>query len=382
MTTPGSAPAEDHATPSPAGGLDQFARGIMSGRERGVRASAVRAALSAAEPFYAAAAASRNWLFDSGLKKSHRLPRPVISVGNITTGGTGKTPVVRWLAERLRDHGRRAAVVARGYGSTPGELGDEQVMLDALLNGGQVAGRVHVVASPDRLAAAGRLLRDRPDVDVLILDDGFQHRRVARDLDLVLVSATSPFGYDHVLPRGMLREPLSGLRRAGAVVVTHADQVAPADLASILARLRGIHPGVPVYRATHAPDSVHTPAGDRLPPDELAGRSWFAACGIGDPQVFLRQLQAVGGRCAGYRWFSDHHSYSAADLDDLRKAARAAKADVLVTTEKDWAKLGALPSARDGGPPVWRVDVRVRFAEGDEAPLWAQVVAALSSRAE
>src|SRR5687767_11141712 len=168
----------------------------MSGEQAGLVAGVLRTGMSAAEPFYAAVAAARNRLFDAGLRKSHLLPRPVVSVGNITTGGTGKTPVVRWLAERLRDHGRRVAVLARGYGATAGEAGDEQVMLDHLLNDGTTdARRVVLVANPDRVAAATRLLGERPETDAFVLDDGFQHRRLARDLDVVLVSATSPFGY-------------------------------------------------------------------------------------------------------------------------------------------------------------------------------------------
>jgi tetraacyldisaccharide 4'-kinase len=381
MTTHGSAPPEQPPPPRPArAGLDHFARAVMSGEARGARASLLRAALTVAEPFYAGAAAARNWLIDSGLKRPHRLSRPVISVGNITTGGTGKTPLVRWLAGRLREEGRRAAVIARGYGAAAGTLGDEQLMLDRLLNAGRADDRVTVIANPDRVAAAERLLRERPDLDAIVLDDGFQHRRLARDLDVVLLSATSPFGYDHVLPRGMLREPLSGLRRANAVVITRTDQVSPQEVEAIERRVRSLHPDVPVYRAIHAPGALHTADARTLPLGELSTRAWFALCGIGDPQAFVRQLAALGGRCAGNRWFPDHHHYSERDVDDVRRAALAAGADVIVTTEKDWAKLQSLRSARDGHPPLWRVDVRVQFLGDGEALLWDQVKAALSAR--
>jgi tetraacyldisaccharide 4'-kinase len=348
----------------------------MSGQARGVRASLLRAALAAAEPLYAGAAASRNWLFDSALRKSHRVPRPVISVGNVTTGGTGKTPLVRWVAERLRADGRQVAVLARGYRAARGELGDEQVMLDRLLNDGHADNRVTVMANPDRVAAAGRVMRERPEVNVFVLDDGFQNRRLARDLDVVLLSATNPFGYEHVLPRGMLREPLAGLRRAGAVVITHADQVSGAEADAIEHRVRSLHPTVPIYRAVHAYAAFHTAEGQTLPLGDLSPRAWFALCGIGDPRTFVRQLESVGGRCAGHRWFADHHHYTEQDLEDVRREARAAKADVIVTTEKDWVKLAALSSARAGEPPVWRVDLRVRFLGDGEGRLWEQVKAA------
>lgn len=362
------------------GGLEQYARRVMSGDERGARAALLRATLAAAEPVYGWVAAGRNKLFDAGLKKAHRLPRPVISVGNITTGGTGKTPVVRWVAERLRDDGRRVAVVARGYGAEPGQLGDEQVMLRRLLNGNGAADPVIVVADPDRVAAAERVLSERPQVDAFVLDDGFQHRRLARDLDIVLVSATSPFGYGRLLPRGMLREPIGALRRAGAVVLTHADQVPAAELEGIEQRIGQFNPDVPVYRASHAHAALHTGAeGTTRPLEELRTRSWFAVCGIGDPATFVRQLQSVGGRCAGYRWFSDHHHYTKADLADVRREAGAAGADVVVTTEKDWAKMESLAPVPGADVPVWRVDVQIQFAKDGEARLWDQVRRAASA---
>src|SRR4051794_36561894 len=177
---------------------------IVSGEATGVGPASIRALLSLAEPFYAAAAGARNRAFDRDPRKLRRLPRPVISIGNLTAGGTGKTPVVRWLASRLRDDGLRVAVLSRGYKATPGSLGDEQRMLESLLNG---PGKVPVVirADPDRYSTGVAALREHPEIDVFLLDDGFQHRRLGRDLDLVLVNMTEPFGYGHVLPRGLLR---------------------------------------------------------------------------------------------------------------------------------------------------------------------------------
>ena len=370
-------PPPHHPTPAPNSprGFDQFARRVMSGEQNGVAASVLRAGMSAAEPFYAAVATARNRLFDAGLRKSHRLPRPVVSVGNITTGGTGKTPVVRWLAGRLRDHGHRVAVLARGYGARPGHAGDEQVMLDRLLNDGMPElQRVAVLANPDRVAAATQFLREHPETDAFVLDDGFQHRRLARDLDVVLVSATGPFGYGHVLPRGMLREPLRGLGRAGAVVITHADQAPAGELEAIEREVRRFNPHAPVYRAVHAHAGLRRGADhESRPIEDLRAMNWFALCGIGDPRTFLRQLQSIGGRYAGHRWFADHHGYTDADLAAVRAEARAAGADVLITTEKDWAKLKDLPGSGDADLTLSRVDVRVRFHDDGEARLWEQV---------
>ena len=373
----------EHSSP---GTFDQFARAVMSGTDRRARAAALRLALASAEPVYAGAAALRNWLFDAGLRSRHRLPRPTISVGNITTGGTGKTPVVRWLAGRLRERGLRIAVLSRGYragghgGGAGGALGDEQVMLDRALNAPAEQYRVVLVADPDRVRGAQEALRLRPETDVFLLDDGFQHRRVARDLDVVLVSATSPFGYGHVLPRGMLREPLRGLRRAGAFVISHADQVPPEELGAIEATLRRHNGAAPIYHAAHAHAALRTSADAVRPLEDLRGRRYFAFCGIGDPSTFFRQLESLGGRSVGECSFVDHHAYTEHDLASLRRAASAAGADVLLTTEKDWVKLEALPSARLEAPPVWRVDVEIQFRGDDGERLLDQVMPALGER--
>ncbi|HSU68635.1 MAG TPA: tetraacyldisaccharide 4'-kinase, partial [Tepidisphaeraceae bacterium] len=224
---------------------EQRIKRIMSGEACGVGPALVRSVLAIAEPFYSAAARLRNHSFDSGRKTVKSLPRPVISIGNVTTGGTGKTPAVRWLAERLRDEGRHVAILSRGYKSVDAGLGDELTMLDRALNApGKPA--VLVRANPDRFIAGTRLLEQAPETNVFILDDGFQHRRLARNLDIVLINALEPFGFDHVLPRGMLREPLTSLRRADAIVVTHCDRVSAEAIGSVESTIRRYHPGVPL----------------------------------------------------------------------------------------------------------------------------------------
>src|SRR4051812_23350103 len=197
--------------------MEDFYRRVMNGTERGVAAMSLRALTSAIEPIYRGVVNARNARFDRG-RSVQRVDRPVISVGNITTGGTGKTPVVRWLADALRARGIQPAILMRGYKSAPGQTSDEQELLRSQLPS------VVVHANPDRVAGAQEVLRDHPDVQAFILDDGFQHRRLHRDFDLVLIDATNPFGYDRLLPRGLLREPLAGLARAHAILITRADQ--------------------------------------------------------------------------------------------------------------------------------------------------------------
>jgi len=359
---------------------------VMSGAERGPIAAALRAGLTAVEPFYSAAVGLRNRGFDRP-GRAKRLPRPVISVGNITAGGTGKTPVVRWLAEHLRSRGRNVAVLSRGYKAVPGSLGDEQRMLDRLLNrvdppSVKPLSPVLLYADPDRHAAGERALREHPEIDVFLLDDGFQHRRLARDLDLVLIRATEPFGYGHVLPRGLLREPLSGLRRAGAFVLTHADGVDAAERARISGELGRHNPAAPIFAAVHATVAIRSApsAGapdEELPLERLSGIRAFAFCGIGNPGSFQRELRLRCGTLVGNRWFADHHAYTPADLHAVQDAARKAGADILITTEKDWVKLAELPPV--GGLPIWRLDIAASFLHGDDQRLLQRVEQAINS---
>jgi tetraacyldisaccharide 4'-kinase len=355
--------------------LENFFRGVIGGSRRGPAAMVTRALLSATQPFYAGATIVRNRLFDARLFSTTKVAVPVLSVGNITTGGTGKTPMVRWLVSRLRQSGHNVGVLARGYKADTG-LGDEMVMLDHALNTGTQR-PVLLRAHPRRALAAQSLLRDAPQTDVLVLDDGFQHRRLVRDLDVVLLSAVDPFGGGHLLPRGWLREPLRELRRASALVLTHADQISPADQRTILARLERLHPGAPRYRATHSHDGLRAEAASSEPPDrslnDLAGRKFFAFAGIANPAVLHRQLAATPGECVGQHWFDDHHRYTTRDLANLRDSARAAGAELLITTEKDWVKVSPLCAMVSSLPEVWRIDATLRFLDDDEDGLWRLV---------
>jgi tetraacyldisaccharide 4'-kinase len=267
---------------------------------------------------------------------------PVVSVGNLTVGGTGKTPIVIWLARRLREMGRRPAVVSRGYGGRAGsgpllvsdgggpgcsaaECGDEPFLMAQLLGG------VPVIVGSDR--AAGAELARRRGAQLVLLDDGFQHRRLARDLDIVLLDAGSPFGDHRLLPAGTLREPLSALRRADLILITRS----PADesFAEIEQVVREHNRTVPILRAGHRPvgfvDSSGQPA---QRPDRVMG-----FCGIGNPDRFRADLESMEIELLDFRPYPDHHRYSAAEIDRLRVRARELGA-VPVTTEKDLARLG------------------------------------------
>ena len=315
-----------------------------------------------AEVGYAAGVGVRNLLYARGVLGMRRVGVPVVSVGNITTGGTGKTPVVRWLVEQLRGVGYRPGVLMRGYKRAAGGVSDEQAMLEEMLEGGVVH------AEADRVAGAKQVLAEHPEVDVLVLDDGFQHRRMGREFDLVLVDGREPFGYRHVLPRGLLREPMRGLGRADAFVITHSDEIGEGEQRAIEEELRSHNAAAPVYRARHVQTGLR--AGEqRLEMGKLGGRRFYAAAGIGRPEGLERKLAQFGAGYCGHRWFEDHHDYGAEDLAAIRREAKAAGADVVVVTEKDWAKIRRLAGAGDDGMPIWRLEMRIAFEGQGESGL-------------
>jgi tetraacyldisaccharide 4'-kinase len=346
--------------------LERYHRDLISGARRGPGAALMRGALGAGEPLYAAVTSLRNRLFAAGVIASHRVDRPVISVGNITTGGTGKTPVVRWLADRFIHSGVRPAVLLRGYRG-----GDEARLLAS-----QVSEAI-VEADPDRVAAARRVIEAHPQVGVFVLDDGFQHRRIQRDFDLVLIDASNPFGFGHLLPRGLLREPLAGLARASAFLVTHTEIGEDPTIESTLRRHNAL---APIYRCRHVHCGLRDAHGRSISLADARGRKALAFCGIGNPAAFDRQIESAGITLVASRWFADHHDYAHVDLEHLKEESGRSGAELLLTTEKDWVKLSpVIGSAVNELPPLYRVELRIEFAESDEPRLFEQIESATRS---
>jgi tetraacyldisaccharide 4'-kinase len=333
---------------------------IISGERRGPAAALARGALAALAALY------RAGLFFSDLR--FRVPgavrsasRPVVSVGNLTVGGTGKTPMVAYLAEMASQMGGRPVLLSRGYGAAAGRPNEEAVELARLCPG------VPHLQSPDRRQALEDWAAANP-CDLAILDDGFQHRRLARDLDIVLVDALRPFGYGRLLPRGLLREPLSALRRVDVVVITRADLVSPQALALLKQTIADrARPAAPILVAAHQPTGLVLADGSRRQADWLRGQEIAAACGIGNPGAFRRTLERAGGRVRWFEVFPDHYAYTPADLDRLIRAAEAAGVNALVTTGKDLVKWQPLLAAGQAPPVlVAALEVRLQVLEGEE----------------
>lgn len=342
-------------------------REIQAG-QRGFGRSMARAGLSVLSGGFAVGTSLRRAAYGVKLRRPQRLDVPVVSVGNLAVGGTGKTPFVAWLATRLLEAGRRPGILARGYGADVvhagepgGPLNDEGAVLRHVL-GKAVPQR----QDPDRARGGRELLARHPGTDVLVLDDGFQHWALARDLDIVLLDATCPFGYGRLLPRGRLREKPAALARAGAVVLTRIDALDDAARQRLIARV-GVHTDAPVAGAQTVATQVVT-GGRGEAPSVLRGTPVYAVSGIGTPDAFRRTLEDLGAAVVGHRTFPDHHGGSRADWQRIEREAKEAGAARIVVTRKDAVKLRPLPD------DLSVLDVETEVVFGAEA-LWRTVMA-------
>jgi len=300
------------------------------------------------------------------------LPGFVVSIGNLTVGGTGKTPAACMLARWALHEGYRVAVLSRGYGghygekvlevsdehginATPAEAGDEPVLMARRLPG------VPVVVSRQRYLAGLRAL-EKHGSDFFILDDGFQHLGLKRNLDLVLVDATNPFGNGHLLPWGPLREPFVHLERAHAFLLTRAGDGAGGDVAALLSER---FPGKPLFRSDHLPERIFFPfRREAYPPRRLEGKRVAAFAGIGRPEAFHDTLKRLGAEVVVFKAFPDHHLYTPGEIQALIMEKEGHGADWLITTEKDWVRLESL------GPPyphLAYLEVTFTLVSGSEA---------------
>jgi tetraacyldisaccharide 4'-kinase len=286
---------------------------------------------------YGAATRLRSGLYRAGILRPKRLGGAVISVGNLTVGGTGKTPMALWIAERLASEGEPAAILTRGYrgsNSADGNTSDEAQLMRARLGD-----HVEVGVGADRFAA-GRDLQQR-GVNWFVLDDGFQHMQLARDVDILLIDATNPFG-GQLLPAGRRREPRSALGRADIIVIVRSSH-APAVEAAIRRDSNApIFYARPELAAIRHVNSAGPAASEIVDAGAIRGRKLFAFCGIGNPPAFLADLQRWNFPIAGHEFYRDHHRYTQAEVDALARQARAARAEALICTEKDVFNLGGL----------------------------------------
>lgn len=333
----------------------------------GLGASVARAALAPASLLYGVVTGIRNALYDRGAFRARPVALPAIGVGNLSVGGTGKTPVAAWLAGELLARGARPAVVLRGYG-------DDEPLVHARLTPAAV-----IVASPDRVAAVADAARR--GADVAVLDDAFQHRRASRDVDVVLVSADAWPGGVRLLPAGPFREGLGSLGRAQLVVITRK-AASPADAERVARAIAVAAPGTPQARVHLSPTAlVNAVTNDVVPLTVLRDAPVVAACGIGAPHAFAAQLAAVGARVELHA-FPDHHAFGDADIAELARAAtRLGGQGRVVCTLKDAVKLAS--RWPEGAPALWYVSQQVILEAGRDVldPLLDSVLHARSTAA-
>jgi tetraacyldisaccharide 4'-kinase len=316
---------------------------LIEGPPKSLGARPIRLLLRIASWGYRCGVAFRNKLFDLGIKRSHAAPVPVISVGNLTTGGTGKTPTVAMLVSMLKELGHRPGIISRGYRELSEGGNDEARVLEQLC-----PGTPHV-QNQDRVAASHEVSANN-GCSIIIADDAFQHRRLKRDLDIVLVDALNPWGHDALLPRGLLREPLSGLRRADVVILTRADLidensrteiwnvVEERNQTSVRVELTFATAGLlgftgnqqAIGRLLRSPDSESDLAEDT---------GTLAFCGIGNPDGFRKTLESAEVPILELVAFPDHHHYDQSDIQKLTATAEKLGTKALITTLKDLVKI-------------------------------------------
>lgn len=295
----------------------------------------LRIVLWPASKLYGIGVSLRTRLYASGLLKQKRLKATVISVGNLSVGGTGKTPLVIWLAEKLLAQGHRVAILTRGYRGTASSSDEVDLMRSRLQN------RVIFGVGKDRFAE-GQRIESRQAIDVFLLDDGFQHLQLARDLDIVLMDASHPVGGQPLLPAGPMREPISAVVRADVIVFTRIEN-APGAKEAIQRFWK-----LPIFAASTFLLGFRSLGleGPLQTVVDLGSGPFFAFCGIGNPEAFVRDLQRWGVAPAGHMFFADHHRYTLEDVQAIDQAAKGVGAKGLLTTEKDFCNLTsvALPA--------------------------------------
>jgi tetraacyldisaccharide 4'-kinase len=336
---------------------------VMSGEATDWKAQMLRGLSAAGVPPYLAAVAGRNALYAAGVLPAAKLGRPTVSVGNLTAGGTGKTPMVIALARRLQAMGHRPAVLLRGY--EPAGYERKKGSDEAAELRGSLGPDVPVMPDGSRVRGAKKVLDEHPATTCFVLDDGFQHRRARRDLNLVLVDAQRPFGFDHLLPRGLLREPPSSLKRADAVILTRTNRVEPDVLTELSRRIEKLTGRPPLAHAEHTWTGLRLSFKD-YPLDTLADQTVMGVAGIGNPGDFETKLRETVGRYVGTLVFDDHYRYTRDELSGIFNTALEREAQAVVTTEKDYVKWRAFASGVKARLPVYRPKVEMHLTRGND----------------
>lgn len=330
---------------------------LISGANSGLAAVLLRFLLGVAAQVYSIVIILRNFLYSKGWLKVYHINATVISVGNITTGGTGKTPLVIWLCKSMKQKEIRCAVLTRGYKATENYVDEPAILTKS-------CPEAKVIVNPDRLAGAAEAV-NKFGAKVLIMDDGFQHRRLGRNLDIVTIDATRPFGYGKMLPAGLLREPVGSLKRAEAVVITRCDQTSEVKLKELEEKLKSVNPDMIIARSIHSVSCAKSADEKQIGTEELRNKKIFAFCGIGNPDAFLSTIKRLGLNLVGSKVYNDHHHYTDNNIADIYEQAKRSNADLILSTQKDWTKTAPLgPTEKE--IPLAYLEVELNFTDGED----------------
>jgi tetraacyldisaccharide 4'-kinase len=375
-------------------------RKLISG-ESGCRCPFVGLGLSFAAMIYSLVIRLRNFLYDKGWLKTHRVNATVLSIGNITVGGTGKTPLVIWLynhinqKSKIKNQNCGCAILTRGYKThlakrknwipAPRLRGDKLAPAKA---GAGMTGRdtqyalrntetdepailaescpeAKVIINPDRVAGANEAI-NKFGAKILIMDDGFQHRRLHRDIDIVTIDATCPFGYGRILPAGLLREPITSLKRADAVVITRCDQINETKLRELEEKLQEAKADIIIARSIHKPVRAKLADGKEISIEQLKGIKVFAFCGIGNPQAFLDTIKDIGAETVGSKIYNDHYHYTEKDISDIYEQAKQLGVNLILTTQKDLSRLSIENRKSKIDIPLAYLVIELKFISGED----------------
>jgi tetraacyldisaccharide 4'-kinase len=325
---------------------------IMENRRGGIFAAVIKGVLRVLSWFYAAAIKIVDLAYASGMRRAHKISVPVVSVGNISLGGAGKTPFTLFLANYFSDTGKKPAVLIRGYGDD-----EKRMFRDELPD-------VPVFVGQDRVSNAAAAVKNGRNV--ILLDDGFQHRRIARDVNILMMDAGSLFGRGSLFPRGVLREPLSSLARADVLVLSKVDKLDTDKKEEAIRKLKTLAPGKLVVTARHKPVFLNDVTGAVYSAESLNGQTVCLASGIADPDYFAFEVKKLGADIAMRLDYADHHDYSQRDIDKIHSAVNGRNIEKIVTTKKDYVKMRRLDLSRIE-EKLFILDIEMDIVEGKEA---------------
>ena len=302
---------------------------LITGERRVLLGPILRPFLLLASLLFLACVRLRFFLYKARFMRSRGLPAPVISVGNITWGGTGKTPLVEAILSWLYDKGFTAVLLTRGYGK------DEDRVIASNM------GHTRVISGERRLLNAINYCKENK-ADIFVLDDGFQHFKIKRDIDIVTVNAQSPFGNNMLLPAGFLREPLNAIKRADIVVITKSDLVPRQRLAEIISCVKDVSKDILICRARHKPEFLLTDSGQNKPLEYIKNKRVTSVSALADNYSFAKTIENLGAEIVSSLFYIDHHRYTAGDVKKIIKSLNDFHVNIVVTTEKDWVKLAPM----------------------------------------